>query len=299
MRATAAANPDVMKLETDRHVDARQADPRDQDDRRTRATCPTARAPRSCSRRSTTRASGSRPRWAAVCRSGSRRTRTTRRSASSSRRASSGSCRSRTRTATTSRSPAASAPRRSRATTASAPPTTTASGARRSATTTPTASTATTRTASTRTATTRPSAASTRRARRNSFSSGTYRGPYPLSEPDNLAVDRLQRRVKFYGNINYHTDGQLLLTPVSYTTDYYPPDSTIFEAMTGTDGDERRVPVPAAALVGPLRVQRRHDRQRVPELRHHRLDAGDGHLRHGGRARRTASASRRRTTRRR
>ena len=76
----------------------------------------------------------------------------------------------------------------------------------------------------------------------NSFSSGTYRGPYPLSEPGNLAVDRLQRRVKFYGNINYHTDGQLLLTPVSYTTDYAPPDSTIFAAMTGTDGDSAVFP---------------------------------------------------------
>ena len=65
----------------------------------------------------------------------------------------------------------------------------------------------------------------------------TYRGPYALSEPENLAVDRLQRRVKFLGNINYHTDGQLLLTPVSYTTDYAPPDSTIFDAITGTDGD--------------------------------------------------------------
>jgi hypothetical protein len=76
----------------------------------------------------------------------------------------------------------------------------------------------------------------------NNFSSGTYRGPYPLSEAGNLAVDRLQRRVRFYGNINYHTDGQLLLTPVSYTTDYAPPDSTIFAAMTGTDGDSAVFP---------------------------------------------------------
>ncbi len=76
----------------------------------------------------------------------------------------------------------------------------------------------------------------------NNFSSGTYRGPYPLSEAGNLAVDRLQRRVKFYGNINYHTDGQLLLTPVSYTTDYAPPDATIFAAMTGTDGDSAVFP---------------------------------------------------------
>src|SRR4051794_36984444 len=76
----------------------------------------------------------------------------------------------------------------------------------------------------------------------NSFNSGTYRGPYPLSEAGNLAVDRLQRRVKFYGNINYHTDGQLLLPPVSYTTDYAPPDATIFAAMTGTDGDSAVFP---------------------------------------------------------
>ena len=76
----------------------------------------------------------------------------------------------------------------------------------------------------------------------NSFSSGTYRGPYALSEPENLAVDRLQRRVQFKANINWHSAGQLLLTPVSYTTDYYPPDSTLFDAITGTDGDEAVFP---------------------------------------------------------
>ena len=76
----------------------------------------------------------------------------------------------------------------------------------------------------------------------NTFSGETYRGPYALSEPDNLAVDRLQRRVKFYGNINYHTAGQLLLTPGRYTTDYAPPDATIFAAMTGTDGDSAVFP---------------------------------------------------------
>jgi hypothetical protein len=70
----------------------------------------------------------------------------------------------------------------------------------------------------------------------------TYRGPYALSEPENLAVDRLQRRVPFKANINYHSAGQLLLTPVSYTTDYYPPDSTLFDAITGTDGDEAVFP---------------------------------------------------------
>src|SRR4051812_4820534 len=76
----------------------------------------------------------------------------------------------------------------------------------------------------------------------NTFNSETYRGPYALSEPVNLAFDRLLRRVHFLGNINYHTDGQLLLTPVSYTTDYAPPDAEIFAAMTGTDGDSAVFP---------------------------------------------------------
>src|SRR6478735_4196598 len=76
----------------------------------------------------------------------------------------------------------------------------------------------------------------------NQTGNETYRGPYALSEPENLAVDRLQRRVKFKANINYHSAGQLLLTPVSYTTDYSPPDSTLFDAITGTDGDEAVFP---------------------------------------------------------
>ena len=58
-----------------------------------------------------------------------------------------------------------------------------------------------------------------------------------------------------------------------------------------------RVPVPLAALVGPLRVQRRHDRQRVHELRHHRLDAGDGHLRDAAASPSAATSSPPRTTR--
>ena len=45
----------------------------------------------------------------------------------------------------------------------------------------------------------------------------TYRGPYALSEPENLAFDRLLRKIDFKANINYHSAGQLLLTPVSYT----------------------------------------------------------------------------------
>ena len=65
----------------------------------------------------------------------------------------------------------------------------------------------------------------------------TYRGPYALSEPENLAFDRLLRKIDFKANVNYHSAGQLLLTPVSYITDYAPVDATIFNAMTGVDGD--------------------------------------------------------------
>ena len=71
----------------------------------------------------------------------------------------------------------------------------------------------------------------------NNWGSQTYRGPYALSEPENLAFDRLLRKVDFKANVNYHTAAQLLLTPVSYITDYAPVDATIFNAMTGTDGD--------------------------------------------------------------
>ena len=245
MRATAAANPDVMKLEQIGTstlgkpilVIKMTEDARNVPDG--------TRAAMLFSRRSTTRASGSRPSRAAACPSGSPSTRTTRRSRRSDRKtASCGSCRSRTRTATTSRSPAASAPTRSRATTARPP------------------------TGKTDNRFWRKTLRDNNNngiygdsqdgvdpnrnypAKRgideegasNSIGGETYRGPYALSERGNLAVDRLQRRVKFYGNINYHTDGQLLLTPVSYTTDYAPPDSTIFAAMTGTDGDSAVFP---------------------------------------------------------
>lgn len=71
----------------------------------------------------------------------------------------------------------------------------------------------------------------------NTFRSGTYRGPFALSEPENLAFDRLLRKVDFKANINYHSAAQLILTPVSNTTDYAPVDTTIFDALTGTDGD--------------------------------------------------------------
>ena len=185
MRATRGRQSRRDEARADRHDRARQADPRDQDDRR-RAQRAGRHAPRAAVLgRSTTRASGSRPSRAAGCPvwfaehkndpkikeiigktelwfmpiqnvDGYDFTFTCGLGADQV------PCDYRT------------------------PPTgrpTTASGARRSATTTTTASTATARTASTRTATTRPSAASTRRARATASASETYRGPYPLSEP--------------------------------------------------------------------------------------------------------------------
>ena len=187
MRATAAANPDVMKLEQigtstlGKPILAIKMTA-------TRATRPTARAPRCCSRRSTTRVSGSRPSRAAACPSGSPSTRTTRRSRRSSARPSCGSCRSRTSTATTSRSPAALGADQVtvRLPQPAAGTTTTASGARRSATTTTTASTATARTASTRTATTRPSAAIDEEGASNSFNERDL--PRPVSRSRSRAT---------------------------------------------------------------------------------------------------------------
>ena len=121
-------------------------------------------------------------------------------------------------------------------------PTTTASGARRCVTTTTTASTATTATASTRTATTRPSAASTRKAPPTASptrpTAARTRCRSPRTSPSTASSVASSSRA----NINYHSAGQLLLTPVSYTTDYYPPDSTLFDAITGTDGDEAVFP---------------------------------------------------------
>ena len=119
---------------------------------------------------------------------------------------------------------------------------TTASGARRCATTTPTASTATAATASTRTATTRPSAASTKRARATRSAARPTAARTRCRSPRTWPSTASSVASSSTANINYHSAGQLLLTPVSYTTDYYPPDSTLFDAITGTDGDEAVFP---------------------------------------------------------
>ena len=81
-------------------------------------------------------------------------------------------------------------------------------------------------------------------------SSGTYRGPNPLSEPEDLAYDRLLRKITPEAVINYHSAAQLLLYPFGYITDVYADDDPWFKALTGTDGD---------AAVDPYISQRSSD----------------------------------------
>ena len=78
----------------------------------------------------------------------------------------------------------------------------------------------------------------------------TYRGPYPLSEPEDLAYDRLLRKITPEAVINYHSAAQLLLYPFGYITDVYADDDPWFKAITGTDGD---------AAVDPYISQRSSD----------------------------------------
>jgi hypothetical protein len=80
--------------------------------------------------------------------------------------------------------------------------------------------------------------------------SDTYRGPAPLSEPENKAYDRLLRRIDFVELVNYHSAAQLLLYPFGSYTDYSSTDDSFFKAITGTYGD---------AAVDPYVSQRSSD----------------------------------------
>ncbi len=84
----------------------------------------------------------------------------------------------------------------------------------------------------------------------NNRASAVYRGPQPLSEPEDLAYDRLLRRITPEAVINYHSAAQLLLYPFGYITDVYADDDPWFRALTGTDGD---------AAVDPYISQRSSD----------------------------------------
>ena len=72
----------------------------------------------------------------------------------------------------------------------------------------------------------------------------------PFSEPEDLAYDRLLRKITPEAVINYHSAAQLLLYPFGYITDVYADDDPWFKAITGTDGD---------AAVDPYISQRSSD----------------------------------------
>ncbi|TMR33454.1 zinc carboxypeptidase [Nonomuraea zeae] len=71
----------------------------------------------------------------------------------------------------------------------------------------------------------------------NVFSSQTFRGKSPQSEPETLAIDNLAKRVKFRYMLNYHSAAMLLLYGVGWQQATPSPDDLIFEALLGDDAN--------------------------------------------------------------
>ncbi|MGH2994902.1 MAG: M14 family metallopeptidase [Gaiellaceae bacterium] len=67
------------------------------------------------------------------------------------------------------------------------------------------------------------------------FSSETYRGPSPGSEPETQALVGLMERVPFKFSISYHSFGQLLLYTQGWQVQTPSADDPIYVALTGTD----------------------------------------------------------------
>ena len=67
------------------------------------------------------------------------------------------------------------------------------------------------------------------------FTSETYRGPSPQSEPETRALDGLMQRVGFEFLINYHSAAQLLLYGTGWQVSTPTPDDAIYEVMAGDD----------------------------------------------------------------
>ncbi|MGH2653334.1 MAG: M14 family zinc carboxypeptidase [Actinomycetota bacterium] len=67
------------------------------------------------------------------------------------------------------------------------------------------------------------------------FSSETYRGTAPMSEPETQAMVGLMEDVPFAFQVNYHSFGQLLLYPQGWQVQTPSADDPIYVAMTGTD----------------------------------------------------------------
>jgi hypothetical protein len=67
------------------------------------------------------------------------------------------------------------------------------------------------------------------------FSSETYRGSAPASEPETQALMSLMERVPFKFAISYHSFGPLLLYPQGWQVQTPSADDPIYVALTGTD----------------------------------------------------------------
>ena len=65
--------------------------------------------------------------------------------------------------------------------------------------------------------------------------SDTYRGPGPLSEPENQALDGLFAEVTPEFLVNYHSAAELLLYGIGWQVATPSPDDVIYEAMAGND----------------------------------------------------------------
>lgn len=68
-------------------------------------------------------------------------------------------------------------------------------------------------------------------------SSGTYRGPSPVSEPESQAIDNLYNRVDFKFQSNWHSAAELLLYPHGFQVETPVADNPIFTAIAGDDAD--------------------------------------------------------------
>ncbi len=65
----------------------------------------------------------------------------------------------------------------------------------------------------------------------------TYRGPSPLSEPEDKALDALFKRIGFEFTISYHSAAELLLYGTGWQVATPSPDDYIYEALAGDDAN--------------------------------------------------------------
>ncbi|HSJ46734.1 MAG TPA: M14 family zinc carboxypeptidase [Euzebyales bacterium] len=69
------------------------------------------------------------------------------------------------------------------------------------------------------------------------FSSQTYRGAGPASEPETQALDGLMSSVGFEFLVNYHSAAELILYGVGWQVDTPTPDDAVNIALSGTDAN--------------------------------------------------------------